>query len=430
MTQKLEQSAYPDKAMAAQLCAERSRRIDDAINLRQPDRIPIFLMFGHLIADLAGITRQQMYENPAATQAALESAALRFQPDLVERLSGTPGMSRALGDRMTKWPGYGLSENESFQYLEDEFMKAEDYDAFLSDPADWAIRVYLPRVFSELKGLAMLPPLGILLLGYFEMAQHLPLLNLPPLASALQALTQGAQSQGEFVAATIAGVKRMAELGFPPSPVFAGAHLSAPFDFMGDTLRGMRGVFLDIRRCPDKLLAAEERVIPIMLETAVAVCRARHSPYAFLPLHRGSDEFMSQAVFERFYWPQLKTVILSTVANGITPFILWEGKWDQRLKYLAELPKGKTVGIFQSSDIFKVKEVLGETMCIVGGMPVTMLVGATPHEIREHTRKVCEVVGRNGGFIMSTDIGEMEGCNPELIKVWVDATRDCGERQI
>lgn len=409
-----------------ELCAERAARINDAFNLRQPDRVPILLMFGHLIADLAGITRQEIYENPAVAQTGLEDAALRFEPDIVERFPGGPAMSRALGDRMTKWPGYGLGPNESFQYQEDEFMTVEDYDAFLSDPADWAVRVYLPRVFDELKPLSMLPPVGIMALGYFAMAQHLPLLDMPPMVAALQALTQGAHAQGKAVRETLASVQRMAELGFPPSPFFAGAHLSAPFDFMGDTLRGMKGLFLDLRRCPDKLLAAEERVIPIMLEAAIATCRVRHMPYAFIPLHRGSDGFISKAVFERFYWPQLKSMILSLVAENITPVVLWEGKWDQRLDYLAELPAGKTIGLFQSSDIFKVKEVLGETMCIVGGMPVTMLVGSTPAEVREFTRKLCQVVGRNGGFIMSTDIGEMEGCNPELIKVWIDATKEFG----
>ena len=411
----------------AQLCAERAARVDDAVHLRQPDRVPIFLMFGHLLADLAGITRQEMYENPAAAQIAFEDAVLRFQPDLVGRLPAGPGMSRALGDRMTKWPGYGLGPNDSFQYQEDEFMTVEDYDAFLSDPADWAMRVYLPRVFDELKPLSMLPPLGIMALGYFAMAQYLPLLEMPPMVAALQALTQGAHAQGKAVRETLASVQRMAELGFPPSPFFAGAHLSAPFDFVGDTLRGMKGLFLDLRRCPDKLLAAEERVIPIMLEAAIATCRVRHIPYAFIPLHRGSDGFISKAVFERFYWPQLKSVILSLVAENITPVILWEGTWDQRLHYLTQLPAGKTIGMFQSSDLFKVKEVLGETMCIVGGMPVTMLVGSTPAEIREFTRKLCQVVGRNGGFIMSTDIGEMEGSDPELIQVWVDATSEFGE---
>ena len=409
-----------------QLYAERSKRLDDAMHLRQPDRIPIFLMLGHLLADLGGITRLKMYEDTQAALAALKATTEQFQPDAVERFPGGPGMSRFLGDQMTKWPGYGRGENESFQYVESEFMKAEDYDAFLEDPADWAIRKYLPRVFTNLKGLEMLPRLGMALLGYYGMADYLPMLNMPPLASALEALVQGARVQGQAIQGHIAIVQAMAEAGYPFTPFFMGGHVSAPFDFMGDTLRGMRGIFLDIRRCPDKLLAAQEKVIPIMLETTIGTCKARHVPFAIAPLHRGSDGFMSLPVFERFYWPQLKRLLLALIDNGITPVVIWEGTWDQRLQYLAELPKGKTVGLFQSSDIFKVKEILSDTMCIVGGMPVSMLFGATPEEIRAHTKKVCEVAGKGGGFIMSTDIGEMEGCRPDLIKVWIDATREFG----
>jgi len=274
--------------------------------------------------------------------------------------------------------------------------------------------------------LAQLPHLGNALLGYYGLSQHLPALALPAVRSALQALSQAAQAQLGLVQQTVASVQRMSELGFPPSPFFAGAHVSAPFDFMGDTLRGLRGVFLDVRRNPEKLLAAEEKVIPIQVETAVAVCRARHVPFAFLPLHRGSDGFISLPVFERFYWPQLKRVLLALIDADITPVVLWEGAWDQRLKYLAELPKGKTVGMFHKTNIFKAKEVLGDTMCIVGGMPVSMLLETSPAEIRNYTKRLCHFIGKGGGFIMSTDVGEMEGCDPELIKVWVDATKEFG----
>jgi hypothetical protein len=55
---------------------------------------------------------------------------------------------------MTKFPGHGLGPNGSFQFVEGEYMKPEDYDTFVEDPADWAIRKYWPRVFSELEGLA------------------------------------------------------------------------------------------------------------------------------------------------------------------------------------------------------------------------------------------------------------------------------------
>src|ERR1039458_4760745 len=81
-----------------QLCAERSKRLYDAIQLKQPDRIPIQINFGHMIAQLAGVTRQELYENPEKMREALVSAALRFQPDIAGgdvRQSGPgPGLGR------------------------------------------------------------------------------------------------------------------------------------------------------------------------------------------------------------------------------------------------------------------------------------------------------------------------------------------------
>ena len=135
---------------------------------------------------------------------------------------------------------------------------------------------------------------------------------------------------------------------------------------------------------------------------------------------------MSVGQFERFYWPQLKGIMLKLVDAGITPWVYYEGVWDQRLKYLAELPKGKTIGSFQSSDIFKVKEVVGDTMCIMGGMPTSLLQSGTVAQVREHTKQLCQVVGQGGGFVMTSSVMELEGCNPDLVQVWTDATKEFG----
>lgn len=118
--------------------------------------------------------------------------------------------------------------------------------------------------------------------------------------------------------------------------------------------------------------------------------------------------------------------MLRLIDAGMTPFVLYEGIWDDRLEYLAELPEGKTIGWFQASDFFKVKEVVGDTMRITGGMPVSMLTSGPPERVREHTKKVCEVVGDGGGFIMTSSIGELQGCDPDLIELWVDTTKEFG----
>ena len=65
-------------------------------------------------------------------------------------------------------------------------------------------------------------------------------------------------------------------------------------------------------------------------------------------------------------------------------------------------------------------------MCIVGGMPNSMLKAGTPEEVRKHTAKVCQVAGEGGGFIFCTDVGEMSGSGPELVKVFIDSVKEFG----
>ncbi len=408
-----------------QLCAERNQRIIDAIQLKQPDRIPLLMGMGYYLAEMGGVTKQDLYDKPDLTQELLEKAALEYQPDNIFGAWHTPEISKALGDRMTKWPGYGLGPNGSFQFNEQEFMKAADYDDFLEDPSDWAIRVYTPRVFQNCEGFAMLPPLGMWLFGYYNSLINYPGLIAPQVVSSFEAMYKAAQAAMTWLQGAINSGQRLAGLGFPPFYLLTNM-VEAPFDFMSDTLRGMRGIFLDMLRIPDKLLAAEEKVSRIQMKYLINAVKVTNIPYCFIPLHRGSDGFMSLPQFEKFYWPQLKAMMLEMIDNGITPWVYYEGVWHERLKYLAELPKGKTAGSFQDSDIFKVKEAVGDTMCIIGGMPIPMLKNNTPEQVRQHTKKVCQEVGKGGGFIMATSVMELEGCRPDLVKAWTDATKEFG----
>src|ERR1035441_10091579 len=87
-----------------QLCAARLQRTLDAIQLKQPDQIPIMLRFGSLLADLEGITRQEQAWDPAKAHQALSHAALRFQPDLASGSRVTsPWPDKILGGQLFKW---------------------------------------------------------------------------------------------------------------------------------------------------------------------------------------------------------------------------------------------------------------------------------------------------------------------------------------
>jgi hypothetical protein len=409
-----------------QLYHERERRIQEAVQLKQPDRIPIMLPMGYLLAEIGGISKQEFHDSPEKAQTLLEQAALEFQPDsLFGVFPPDPAPHLLLGDRMTVFPGHGLEPNSEYQFVENEFMKAEDYDEFLEDPADWAIRVYLPRAFGKLEGFSLLPPLGMFLFGAYNLI-NLSAFTAPPLVASFQAFAKAAQATADEIALGIKNIQRTTELGFSSGILAGSIIIEAPFDLMSDTLRGMRGIMLDMFRHPDQLIQAEEKVSRFQLKFALDLSRATGIKRCFIPLHRGSDGFMSLSQFEKFYWPQLKHMMLVLIENGITPYVFYEGIWDQRLKYLAELPRAKSVGWFQRSDIVKVKQIVGDTMCIIGGMPNSLLASGTIEEVRERTKKVCDVVGKGGGFIMSVGVGEMSGSKPELVKAWVEATRQYG----
>lgn len=419
VTDRLDAGKSPE-----QLFAERAKRFDDALNLRQPDRIPVSMGAGYFLADYCGLTHRELVEDAVKAQEALETVAQTFKPDSIFGIWNSAAPAIALGDRMTKWPGHGLADSGSFQFAEQEFMRPEDYAPFLRDPSDWILRTYLPRAFSELSGLAAMPPVGMFAFGHYNLG-NLPFYTSPPVEQSILALHKASGIQAAAGAAGMDSMNRMAALGFPP-PALGGILLEAPFDFMSDTLRGMRGIMLDIHQRPEELLEAQQRVLEIELEYALYFSRITGLKVAGIPLHRGSDGFMSLKQFETFYWPQLRELMLRLIEHGITPSAFYEGVWDQRLSYLAELPKGKTIGMFQSTDIFKAKEMLGDVMPIMGGMPNSLLQGGTVEQVRSYTKELCERVGRNGGFIMTTYVGELEGSNPELVAAWVDATREFG----
>ena len=91
-------------------------------------------------------------------------------------------------------------------------------------------------------------------------------------------------------------------LGFPP---FAGCATKAPFDILGDTLRGTKGVIIDMFRNPDKVLAACDRLVQVAVDWPLKRPSPPEIPIVFMPLHKGADGFMSDEQFQTFYWPTL-----------------------------------------------------------------------------------------------------------------------------
>ena len=401
-----------------ELYREREKRVFDTIQLKVPDRVPVSTGFGYFPAKYAGVTvKDAFYDHPKWRQA-YRKTVLDFEPDIFRLILNDSGkVLETLNNKQVMWPGHGVSPNHSHQFVEGEYMKADEYDLFLKDPSDFLVRCYLPRVYGALVPLAKLPPLHTLLSG-------LPFGNLATAEfdSSFATLVKAAHESLAWRAETGTFAQEMRELGFPCYGMSGG---SAPFDVISDRLRGMRGTMLDMYRNPDKLLEACEMLLPWQGERLSSVVAAGSESIVFIALHRGADGFMSLKQFATFYWPTLKKHIFNVANAGLTPCIFFEGDYTSRLEYLLELPRGKVLGHFDSSDMVRVKEVLGNHMCIMGNVPSSLLQTGSPQEVKDYCKRLIDVVGRGGGFIMSPR-SAIDEVKPGNLKAMFDFTKEYG----
>ncbi len=300
-------------------------------------------------------------------------------------------------------------------------MKVEEYDAFLSDPSDFLLRVFLPRAYGALEPLKMLHPLPWA--WYIRMVPYVSVFGIPEVAGALESLIKAGAEARRMISKATELTKEMESLGFPRQ--FASS-ANAPFDYIGDYLRGTRGIMLDMYRNPDKLLEATEKLLPVIIEQATSVTKIAGVNRVFIPLHKGLDGFMSPEQFKTFYWPTLKKLMLALIDAGLTPNPFFEGDCTSRLEIIRDIPRGKAVYWFERTDLVKAKEVLGDRVCIEGGVPSSLLITGTPEDVKAYCKKLIDVVGRGGGFIMNGDTGIPDEAKIENVRAMADFTREYG----
>ena len=384
------------EANGAQMYDLRERRIKQAIALEVSDRVPVVFTTGFWHARYCGRTvREVMYDHQLNAEC-FRRAIVDLKPDGASPILTSLGpMFDVLGYRPMLWPGHGAPDNVSFQYIDTEVMKADEYDAFIEDPTHYYLTRYLPRISEVFAPLAKLPQLPAV-----QNLRLFPALRVfadPEIQSVLAKLPEiGAESQ-RLVDAQIALVKELAELGFPN---MVGAGCPCPYDYFADYLRGSKGIMLDMYRRKDKLLEAMELITPILTRNAIAAGKAGRSNIIFIALHWGLDGFMSVDQFKTFYWPFLRRQIIAHIEAGLVPCVFWEGDCTSRLEIIGDIPKGKAIYWFERTDIVRAKQVLGDVVCLRGGVPASLLTIGSPEEVRECCRRVIKACGSNGGFIL------------------------------
>ena len=403
------------------LYTAREKRINDAIALAKPDCVPIALTFASFEAQYTGTPMIDYLNDVDKHLAANLKTNEDFAPDMASPPMFFGPMCATLDCKVLKWGGYGLPPTSPYQYVEGEYMTEDEYDHFLFDISDFIVRKYWPRAFGKLNTFGTLPPLNTII-NYGGGAFSFMSFGTSEGKATLDALHEAGKKTLAYFGAFMPYAQRLAAAGFPL--LFAPV-TSAPFDVLGDTFRGTKGLMLDMYRRPDKVIAACEKLLPIKIQEAVAVARMTHNPRVFIPLHKGSEGFMNQKQFEKFYWPTFRGLLTGLINEGLNPLVFVEGRYGARLETIKDVPPGKIIYWFEDTDMARAKEVLRDTACIMGNVPASLLVAGTPDQIRAYCKNLIDTAGKDGGFIMSTG-SSPEDSKPENMKAMFDATREYG----
>jgi uroporphyrinogen-III decarboxylase len=400
----------------------RATRFIKAISLEEPDRVPVMLPAANLPAFYAGGNLKKVMYDYDEMKRAWRKFFLEFEMDtFIGPGLVLPGKVLDQVDfKLHVWPGHGLPDDaETYQFVESEVMRADEYDALIRDPSDFWLRTFIPRAAGALKPLETLsqltPMVGIPVFYFIQYGR-------PEIQEALKALMEAGREGMKWQKVVMEFSIEALEAGFPS---LWGGFSGAPFDMIGDFLRGTQGIILDMYRQPDKIIEAMERMVPIVVDEAVASANASGCPVIVMPLHKGDDTFMSDEQYEKFYWPTFREVLMGMINEGLIPMPFAEGKYNRRLEVIKDLPKGSAVWWFDQTDMARAKKVLGDTICIAGNVPVSILRTGSPQEVKEACRQLIEICAPGGGYILTGGAALDKG-NPDNLRAVTKAAKEYG----
>ena len=380
------------------LYEERLGRYQAAIALEPTDRMPIATGSNYFAEVYSGNNKQLTVYDPEKWLAA-EEAFIRDFPEIdVLRNNRIYGpLFDAVDFKNYKLPGRDLAPETQFQFDENENMQADEYALLIKDPVGFMLERFLPRVLGEFSE--------------------------PASKRAVMGLIKGGMAHVRMAEVMKnRSIQLQTRCGMPQP--MTGAFL-APFDVIGDALRGLNATIMDMFRQPDELQAACDVLVPEMANFALATADPFKRYPIFVPTHK--PMFLSPDQFDTFYWPSFKKTLQILIAAGYKIRAYLEGDWGPHWHHILELPKGSVLcDIDNEGDIFKALEDLGDHQCVTGGIPDSMLILGNGQEIRERVKTLCEAAGKDKTLIINGGCNIPYDTKPENYRAMIDAILEFG----
>jgi len=406
----------------------KEKRIRDAIALKEPDQIPIkpspaifpVLDAGYTVAQSIYDETLEIYKE------AIFKYHHTFEPDagigVGNNYAGQGPLMELSDPKNMRWagmPGHLIDDNSIQQHIEYPFLEDDEFDQFWTDRTGWLMNKSFPRASDTLAPFANVH-FPIAMGGTRAVAAAF---STPEMKETIQKLWALDEKAREFEKKAAAFAKEVEEDGYP---IFTGGGAAVPFDMYSDGLRGTINSLADLYERPEDVERFIEEAQEMILSNIRAGKGKGDGKFVFMALHKGMDGFMSDEQYEHYYWRHLREIIETIIDVGKVPYIFTEGKYNTRLHFLKEVPKGKVYYHFETVDMAEAKRILGDTACIAGGLGVKIMNFGTPQEVRDECKKIIDACAPGGGFIFEPACG-LDYCSHANVEAMFDTVREYGK---
>lgn len=209
-------------------------------------------------------------------------------------------------------------------------------------------------------------------------------------------------------------------------PIYATSGIVTPLEGLC-YLMGIKNWSKAIKKHKEELREFCELLLDATMANDYVMYSLSQIKRTYICLERVSPMFISPYDFEDLVLGDLKEIVKENVRNGLTTVFHMDTDWTPFFHYFLEFPKnGKYILHLEDSDIFKAKEMLGSRFCIMGNIQTKLLRFGSEQQIIDKTIELIEGCKEGGGYMMA------EGCEvaPDTpfknLKIWVETSLKYG----